>query len=96
MEAMIIHESRKHDWDKFVEENSNAIAWQSYDWSNVLARHYKFRFYPIALYDGRDICGILPLYHMKTNLEKKTRLYRSPTRSQGGSFPTMPRRDGCC
>jgi hypothetical protein len=68
MKAVIIGEKDKTDWENFVYENPNTIAWQSHEWSDVLKRHYRFVFFPIAAYRGNDICGILPLYHIKTRL----------------------------
>lgn len=66
MEAIILNDKWKSDWDKFVHENEFAIAWQSYAWSQVLKKHYQFDFYPLAVYDGAQIRGILPLYRVKT------------------------------
>ncbi len=65
MEPVVITERMKGDWERFVAGNPHTIAWQSYDWSEVLKRHYRFDFYPIAVYDGPEICGILPLYRLK-------------------------------
>jgi serine/alanine adding enzyme len=72
METVILKEKDKQDWERFVAENSSTIAWQSYDWSQVLKRHYKFDFFPVAVYDGSNICGIFPLYHMKTRFSRNS------------------------
>jgi hypothetical protein len=68
MEAIIINDKWQSDWDKFVHDNEFAIAWQSYEWSQVLKKHYQFGFYPLAACDGAKIRGILPLYRVKTFL----------------------------
>lgn len=68
MEVKIINESMKGLWEQYINNNPYSIAWQSYKWSNVLKEHYRFEFYPIAAFNGSDICGILPLYYIKTTL----------------------------
>ncbi len=70
MEIKIIKESMKEQWEEYINKNPYSIAWQSYEWSNVLRRHYKFDFYPVAAFEGSEIAGIFPLYHMKTLFSK--------------------------
>jgi hypothetical protein len=62
MRVEILDETRKADWDAFVDTNPNVIAWHSYYYSYVLKKMYNLSFFPIAAYDGSAICGILPLY----------------------------------
>lgn len=70
MDIKIIDDSRKDLWEKFVYANPHSIAWQGYEWRDVLEQNYKFTFYPIAAMENDTIKGILPLYHMKTLLSK--------------------------
>lgn len=66
MRATIIDENKKADWDRFVNASPHVISWHRYDWSEVLRKNYNSTFYPIAVYDGSKISGILPLYQVDT------------------------------
>ena len=66
MSVVLVEEKNRRDWDLFVQESPGVIAWHSYSWADVLAKYYGARFYPLAIYDGPKICGILPLYRIKT------------------------------
>jgi hypothetical protein len=66
LEAVIIDEKQKKDWESFIQEHPMTVAWQSYEWNSILSQHYRMDFYPIALFDGKKVQGILPLYKMKT------------------------------
>lgn len=70
MEVVLVNEQRKAEWESFVAENPNAIAWQSYEWKDVLKKHFQFEYHPIAVCDSAKILGVLPLYRMKTMLAK--------------------------
>ncbi len=64
MDVVVLEERDKADWERFVYGNPDTIAWQSYDWNGLLKRHYRCDFFPLAVYEGGEICGILPIYHM--------------------------------
>jgi hypothetical protein len=66
MDVVVVEKQNQSDWDRFVQESPGVIAWHSYRWADVLAQHYGTEFYPLAVYDGSGICGILPLYRIKT------------------------------
>ncbi len=66
MRVEILEDSRKADWDRFVDANPKVIAWHSYYYSYVLKKMYNLPFFPLAAYDGSAICGILPLYLSNT------------------------------
>jgi serine/alanine adding enzyme len=70
MEVVLIDDTRKSEWEEYLQRNPFSIAWQSYEWCNVLRRHYRFKFFPLAAIDQSYICGILPLYHMKGAFSK--------------------------
>ena len=72
MEAILLDVKRKKLWEEFVQENRNAIAWQSYEWSDVLERHYKFQYFPVAAIEAGKIVGILPLYSIRTYFSRET------------------------
>lgn len=64
--AVIVEPRNRIDWDRFVQESAGVIAWHGYEWSEVLKHHYGAEFYPLAVYDGPRIAGILPLYRIRT------------------------------
>lgn len=63
MDVIRIDESRKREWEDYLTDNPYAIAWQSFEWRDVVRRNYGGEFIPLAAYDGR-IRGVLPLYRM--------------------------------
>jgi len=64
-DTVVVGPQYKSDWDHYVHNADGVIAWHSYDWCNLLRRHHGAEFYPIAVYDGSRICGILPLYRLR-------------------------------
>jgi len=64
--VVLVKDKAKSDWDRFVQDSTTVIAWHDYEWSDVLKRHHGAEFYPLAVYDGPRICGILPLYRIRT------------------------------
>jgi len=89
MEAVIITEKDRWVWDEFVMSSPASIAWQSYGWSDVVRKHYGLDFYPIAVFDGLRICGILPLYRVK-GLTGKDALMSVPYAVAGGMLADDP------
>jgi hypothetical protein len=66
MDVVLVEAGNKRDWDEFVRESRGVIAWHAYHWADLLAKHYGAEFLPLAVYDGPRICGILPLYRIRT------------------------------
>ena len=62
MRVEILDDTRKADWDQFVDTSPNVIAWHSYYYAQVLKKMYNLPFFPVAAYEGDSVCGILPLY----------------------------------
>jgi hypothetical protein len=62
MEIRLLQESEANAWDAYLDKATDAIAWQAYGWSQVLAEHYRFEFLPFAAFDSKKICGVVPLY----------------------------------
>jgi hypothetical protein len=70
MNISMINERGKDQWEHYIDTHPHAVAWQSYDWNNVVRKHYNVAFYPLAAYEQGNICGILPLYGVKSLLGK--------------------------
>ena len=83
MEAVIVDDNHAEDWDAYVVAHPDAIAWQSYAWHDVLRKHYPVTFYPIAVFERARLCGVLPLYRVRTRL-KKSALISVPYVVAGG------------
>lgn len=66
MDVVLVERGSHSDWDRFVAESPGVIAWHHYRWADILAEHYGTQFFPLAVYNGPRICGILPLYRVKT------------------------------
>lgn len=66
MEVIVLPEERSNEWAEFLKDVTQSVAWQNYDWADVIKRNYSTRFYPLCAVDSGAICGILPLYHVKT------------------------------
>ena len=88
MEIKIIEEKLKRQWEEYVEKKPT-IAWQSYEWSTVVKKHYKVGFFPIAAFNRSEICGILPLYLIK-NILGKSQLISVPYAVAGGIVADDP------
>lgn len=89
MEAVIIKERDRTAWDEYVMNHPSSIAWQSYGWSDVVRKHYGLEFYPFAVFDGSRICGILPLYRVKS-ITGKVELMSVPYAVAGGILADTP------
>ena len=70
METKIIDGSLKHKWEEYIQNNPYAIAWQRYEWYEVVKKHYDSEFFPLAVFENSDICGVLPLYRMDPIFDK--------------------------
>jgi hypothetical protein len=60
----IIDENRRAEWDAYIDKNDLSIAWQRYEWHDILKRHYPHDFLPMAAFLDKQICGIFPLYRL--------------------------------
>lgn len=65
MEIRTISTDQINAWEAYVEQNPT-IAWQSYHWNTVVKRHHPTDFHPLAAVEGSRICGILPLYAVRS------------------------------
>lgn len=68
MELKIVDESYKNAWQEYVYNNPFSVPGQCYDWIDILNKHYKLKFYPFAVFNGKRIVGILPLYEINNLL----------------------------
>lgn len=89
MEAILATEQDSPAWDEFVMANPASIAWQSFGWSRVVRSHYGLPFMPLAVFQGREIRGILPLYLMK-GWNGKNALVSVPYAVAGGILADDP------
>jgi hypothetical protein len=65
----ILDADRRRQWDAYVDNNEIAIAWQRWEWHDILQKHYPHDFFPMAALRDNKICGVFPLYrlHEKTH-----------------------------
>jgi hypothetical protein len=64
MEIRIIGENGKEAWEHYVVNHPGSIAWQSYAWHELLAKHYPVTFLPLAVTNASGLRGVLPLYRL--------------------------------
>ena len=83
MEAVIVTQKKKADWNEFVYNHPDTISWHIYEFHRVIESVYATTYYPLAVYQGDRICGILPLYHVRT-LRTKDLLISCPYVVAGG------------
>jgi len=70
MKIEIANENIVDRWEKFIDSNPRAIAWQSFKWLEILKKNYNVKFYPVVAISGSEITGILPLYYLKIPFSK--------------------------
>lgn len=83
MRALLIEDAQRSDWDNFVQTTPLAVSWHRYDWSEVLRKYYRLKFYPLVALDGSKVTGILPLYQVRT-LRTSQALFSIPYVVAGG------------
>jgi serine/alanine adding enzyme len=55
------------DWDAFVDSHGHGTNYHRYCWRNVLEKSFGHKTYYLAAKNSQDeICGVLPLTHMKS------------------------------
>lgn len=86
-------ESRREEWDAYVEHNSLAIAWQKYEWHDILKKHHPHEFIPIVATRDEKICGVFPVYLLK-NKQFGTQFISVPFAVAGGIVADSPEIDG--
>jgi hypothetical protein len=62
MEIRFVDPSKKNEWNEYVLNHPDSIAWHCYEWCDVVKKNYTVNFYPLAAYENGKICGILPIY----------------------------------
>ncbi|MGV7223008.1 MAG: hypothetical protein ACQ9MH_15940 [Nitrospinales bacterium] len=82
MHVIVADDSLKEAWEQYV-ENRPTIAWQSWEWFNVVRKHYSVKFYPLVAVSDSEICGVLPLYRVKT-ISGRNKLISVPYAVAGG------------
>jgi hypothetical protein len=61
----ILDDSRRGQWNGYLQKNDLAIAWQVYDWHDLLEKHHPHDFLPLAAIQNGEIRGVFPLYILK-------------------------------
>jgi len=62
-------EDKVPEWDAFIESHGNSTNYHRYGWRKVIEKSFGHKtYYLIARNPGNEICGVLPLVHMKSLL----------------------------
>lgn len=83
MKTILVNEQMAPQWEEYVADHPDTVAWQSYRWCDVLQKHYPVTFYPLAALDSDRICGILPIYYVQMS-RKSGSLVSVPFAVAGG------------
>lgn len=89
MQPRILEMDESKSWDRFVMEEPYAIAWQLFEWSQLVSKHYGAQFYPLVVEEGNKIVGILPIYRIKP-LKGSPRMISVPHAVAGGMLAEDP------
>lgn len=89
MRARVLKTGESQNWDEFVMKEPYAIAWQLFEWSLLVDRHYGAQFYPLVIEEDDKIVGILPLYRIKP-LKGSPRMISVPHAVAGGILAEAP------
>jgi hypothetical protein len=79
----VINETRRDEWDAYLDKNDLSIAWQRYEWHDILKKHYSHDFFPLAALRDNRICGVFPLYKLHDKAARN-RLISVPFAVAGG------------
>lgn len=90
MRAKVLDTSDSEKWDEFVMKEPHAIAWQLFEWSKLVEKHYEAEFYPLVVEDSNNIVGILPMYRIKP-LKGKPQMISVPHAVAGGLLAEDPK-----
>lgn len=82
-QAQLLGVSHKEEWDAYVFGHSDSIAWQLFDWSRLVADHFRGEFLPLGVRTRGEIAGILPLYLVRSR-PGKSALISVPGAVAGG------------
>ena len=70
MDIVKLNPDQFGQWDEYVLNHPNSIAWHLTEWNDVLQLVYQPEFLPYVAIEDNKICGILPLYHGTTPMGK--------------------------
>lgn len=85
----IINESHRGEWDAYLDKNDLAIAWQRWEWHDILKKHYPHDYYPLAAARDGRICGVFPLYRLH-DASARNKLISVPFAVAGGIVSDSP------
>jgi len=89
MHVRVLKTGESQKWDEFVMKEPYAIAWQLFEWSELVENHFETRFFPFVAENSTGIVGILPLYLVKP-LIGKSRMISVPHAVAGGMLTEDP------
>lgn len=61
-----IDDSEGHEWDRFVDGQTQASTYHRYAWRHVVRSSFKHDTHYLVARDARGICGVLPLVRLKS------------------------------
>jgi hypothetical protein len=83
MQTRLVDPAFSDRWNAFVERIPHSIAWQRWEWSDLVRAHFGCEFIPLACFEGESLRGVLPLYRLRGR-GGKTRLMSVPYAVAGG------------
>jgi len=89
MRARVLKTGESQKWDEFVMKEPYAIAWQLFEWSHLVKKHFKAEFFPLVIEDNENIIGVLPVYIIKP-LKGRPRMISVPHAVAGGMLAEDP------
>lgn len=66
MEIEYLSDKNKSEWKEFIELDERPGIWHSLEWKDILVDEYGFNSKYIMVKDGGEVCGILPMFHIKS------------------------------
>lgn len=85
----ILDESRRDEWDAYIDKNDLSIAWQRWEWHDILKKHYPHEYFPIAALQDNRICGVFPAYRLHDKASRNS-LISVPFAVAGGVVSDSP------
>lgn len=92
VKVFVLPESKREEWDAYIEANSLAIAWQKCEWHDILEKHHPHEFLPLVAAREGKICGVFPLYVLR-NKRFRSQFISVPFAVAGGIVADSPEID---
>jgi hypothetical protein len=85
----LLPESRRNEWDAYIDNNDLAIAWQRHEWHEILKKHHGHDYFPLVSTQNDKICGVFPLYKMHSK-QHRLQFLSVPFAVAGGIVADSP------